>query len=71
MVILIPQNILEKQLIRWQVETSVAIKLTVLTKTCAAGRANNIELLMTGLDFVVDSRLKSTQCHFCRIHGMT
>ena len=34
------------------------MKLTVLTKTCAVGRANNIELLMLALDLVVDSRLK-------------
>ena len=27
-------------------------------KTCATGTANNIELLMLALDFVVDSRLK-------------
>ena len=35
---------------------------------CAAGRENNIELLMLVLDFVVNSRLKNTQWHFCGIH---
>ena len=39
-------------------------------KTCAAGRANNIDLLMLVLDFVVNSRLKNTQWHFYGIHGM-
>ena len=35
------------------------------TKTCAAGRANNIELLMLVLDLKVDFRLKNTQRYFC------
>ena len=30
-----------------------------------------VELLMLVLDFVVDSRLKNTQWHFCGIHGMS
>ena len=37
-------------------------------KTCAAGRANNIELSMLGLDFMVKCRLKNTQWHFYGIH---
>ena len=32
--------------------------------TCAAERANNIQLLMLVLDFIMNSRLKNTQWHF-------
>ena len=42
----------------WQIKILVATKLTILSQTCAAGRASNIELLMLVLDFVVNSRLK-------------
>ena len=40
-------------------------------KTCAAGRANKIELLMLISDTMVISRLRNTQWHFCGIHGMS
>ena len=33
---------------------------TVLSQTCTAGRANNIELSMLVLDFVVNFKLKNT-----------
>ena len=46
----------------WQVEILAATKLTVLSQSlnCATGRESNIELLMLILDFVLNSRLKST-----------
>ena len=44
----------------WQVESLTATNSPFLTKTCAAGRANNIELFMLVLDFVVNSRLKNS-----------
>ena len=44
-----------------QVEISAATKLTVLSQTCARGRANNIEFLMLVLYFMVKCRLKNTQ----------
>ena len=37
----------------------------------AAGRASKIELLFLVLNVMVISRLKSTQCHFYGIHGMS
>ena len=33
-------------------------KLTVISKTCATGKANNIEILMLVLEFLVNSMLK-------------
>ena len=73
MVIFIPQNIWEKQLIRFRVEISAATKLTVLSESsaCAAGRANNIELSMLVSDFMVKCRLKNTRWNFCGIYGMS
>ena len=40
-------------------------------KTCAAGRANNVELSMLVLNFMVKHRLKNTRWNFCGIHGMS
>ena len=53
----------------WQVEILAATKPTILNS--AAGRANNMEVLMLVLDFVVISRLKITQWHCYGIHGMS
>ena len=40
-------------------------------KTNAASRESKIELLILVSDFTVNSRLKNTQRHFYRIHGMS
>ena len=40
-------------------------------KTNAASRESKIELLILVSDFMVNSRLKNTQWHFYRIHGMS
>ena len=42
-----------------------------LSKTYAASRESNIELLILVSDFMVNSVLKSTQRYFCVIHGMS
>ena len=43
---------------------SAATTFLPLTKSYAAGRANNAELLMLVSDFKVNSRLKNTQQSF-------
>ena len=58
MVIFIPQNIWEKQLIRFLARNLSCHKTHRFKPKLAAGRTNNIELLMLALDLVVDSRLK-------------
>ena len=44
----------------FQVKFQLPQNLPFYSKTCAAGRANNIELLMPALDLVVDSRLNKS-----------
>ena len=46
------------------------VNLPFQAKTYVADRVNKIELLMLALDIMVISRLKNTQWHFYRIHGM-
>ena len=60
MVIFIPQNIWEKQLIHLEGLNFGCHKTYCFKsiKTYAAGKASNIELLMLVLDFKVDYRLK-------------
>ena len=53
------------------VKISATTKITVLTKTYAAGRASNIELSMLVLDFMVKCRQKKTRWNFCGIHGIS
>ena len=54
----------------WWLEILLPQTLSLKAKSYAAGRANNIELLMLVSDFKVNSRLKNTQRIFSGIHGM-
>ena len=66
-----PIKYMEKQLIGLKGQTFSCHKShRFKLKPSAVGRANNIELLMLVLDFVMNSMLENTQWHFCGIHGM-
>ena len=54
----------------WEDEIFATTKL-FYAKTYAAGRLNNMELLMLVLDFRLDYRLRNTRRYFCGMHGMS
>ena len=49
----------------------LSVKLLFQSKTYAASRESNIELLMLGSGFMVNSTLNNTQRYLCGIHGIS
>ena len=63
---------METQLIYFgRLKFRLSQNLLLQAKSYAAGRGSYIELIMLVLDFMVNSRVKTTQRHFCGIHGMS